>query len=55
VKDSTGYLPNDASIKNIQYHLNMCWENSPWQADIRNGNHHSSEEAKERLNKWMNS
>jgi predicted transcriptional regulator len=53
VKEMIDHLPEDASIEDIQYHLYVLEKVRHGQADIRDGNHYSSEEAKERLSKWL--
>jgi len=54
VKDLIDHLPDDASIEDIQYHLYVLEKIRRGQADIRDGKHFSSEEARERLSKWLN-
>jgi len=49
VKDLIDHLPDDASIEDIQYHLYVLEKIRRGQADIRDGKHFSSEEARERL------
>ncbi len=53
VKELIDHLPEDASIEDIQYHLYVLEKVRRGQADIRNGRHFSSKEAKERLSKWL--
>jgi len=53
VKDLIDHLPEDASIEDIQYHLYVFEKIRRGQADISNGRHFSSEEARERLSKWL--
>lgn len=55
VKDLIDHLPDDSSIEDIQYHLYVLEKVRHGQADVRDGRHFSSEEAKERLGKWLDS
>jgi hypothetical protein len=48
------HLPADSSIEDIQYHLYVLEKVRKGQQDIQNGNSFTSEEAKIRLNKWLN-
>jgi predicted DNA-binding protein len=54
VKDLIDHLPDDTSMEDIQYHLYVLEKVRRGQADIRNGKHFSSDEARERLGKWLN-
>ena len=53
VKDLIEHLPEDASIEDIQYHLYVLEKIRRGQADIREGRHYSSADARERLSKWL--
>lgn len=47
-------LPDDSTIDDIQYHLYVLEKIRRGQDDIANGRHYSSEQARERLSKWLN-
>ncbi len=53
VKNSTGHLPDDASIEDIQYRLYVLKKVRYGQVNIRNGKYFNSKEAKDRLAKWL--
>ena len=53
VKEMIEHLPEDASIEDIQYHLYVLEKIRRGQADIRDGRSLSSDEARERLSKWL--
>lgn len=54
IKELLEHLPDDSSIEDVQYHLYVLEKIRNGQNDISNGRHYSTEEAKERLSKWLN-
>jgi len=54
IKELLEHLPDDSSIEDVQYHLYVLEKIRNGQNDISNGRHYSTEEARERLSKWLN-
>ncbi len=47
-------LPDDATLEDIQYHVYVLEKIQRGRADIEAGRHYSTEQARERLGKWLN-
>jgi len=54
VKTLVNHLPDNASIEDVQYHLYVLEKIRKGQNAISNGNHFTSDEVRQRLNKWLN-
>lgn len=54
VKALVNHLPDDASIEDVQYHLYVLEKIRKGRDDIKNGRNYTTEEAKERLSRWLN-
>jgi len=54
VKTLVNHLPDNASIEDVQYHLYVLEKIRKGQSAISNGNHFTSDEVRQRLNKWLN-
>lgn len=48
-------LPEDATLEDIQYHLYVLEKIKRGRADIAQGNSYSTEQARERLGRWLES
>ena len=48
------HLPEDSTLEDIQYHLYVLEKIKKGREDIANGKSCSHEEARTRLNKWLN-
>ena len=46
--------PDDATLEDIQYHVYVLEKIQRGRADIEAGRHYSTEQARERLGKWLN-
>ncbi len=46
-------LPEDATLEDIQYHVYVLEKIRRGRADIAEGRSHSSEQARERLARWL--
>ena len=53
VKELVNHLPDSTSIEDIQYHLYVLEKIRKGREDISNGHHYTTEEAKERLSRWL--
>ena len=53
VKELVNHLPDDTSIEDVQYHLYVLEKIRKGRSDIINGRHFTSEEAREKLSKWL--
>lgn len=53
VKKLVNHLPDDANIEDVQYHLYVLEKVRKGQDDIENGRHYTTDEAKERLSRWL--
>ncbi len=47
------HLPDDSTLEDIQYHLYVLEKVRRGRADVAAGRLHSSEEARERLSRWL--
>ena len=54
VRELLDHLPDDATIEDIQYHLYVLEKIRRGRNDIRSGHGVTHEQAKERLQKWLN-
>ncbi len=54
VRELLDHLPDDATIEDIQYHLYVLEKVRRGRNDIRSGRGVTHEQAKERLQKWLN-
>ncbi len=54
IKALVNHLPDSASIEDVQYHLYVLEKIRKGQDAINNGKHYTSEEVRQRLNKWLN-
>jgi predicted transcriptional regulator len=54
VKTLVNHLPDSSSIEDVQYHLYVLEKIRKGQNAISNGNHFTSDEVRQRLNKWLN-
>lgn len=54
VKMLVNHLPENSSIEDVQYHLYVLEKIRKGQDDINDGKHYTTEEARQRLNKWLN-
>jgi len=54
VKQLVDHLPESSSIEDIQYHLYVLEKIRNGREDIKNGRHHTTEQAKEHLSRWLN-
>jgi predicted transcriptional regulator len=48
------HLPEDSTLEDIQYHLYVLEKIKKGREDIANGKNCSHEEARTRLNQWLN-
>jgi len=53
VKTLVNHLPDDTSIEDVQYHLYVLEKIRKGRDDISNGRHFTTEEARERLSRWL--
>lgn len=53
VEKLLGHLPENSTLEDIQYHVYVLEKIKRGQADILAGRSHAHEEAKERLQKWL--
>ena len=53
VKELIKHLPDDTSIEDVQYHLYVLEKIRKGRDDISNGRHFTTEQAKERLSRWL--
>ncbi len=53
IKKLIDSLPKESSVEDIQYHLYVLGKVRSGQSDIKNGQHFTTEQAKERLGKWL--
>lgn len=53
VKELVNHLPENISIEDVQYHLYVLEKIRKGRDDISNGRHFTTEEAKERLSRWL--
>ena len=54
IKELINHLPEDSTIEDVQYHLYVLEKIRRGQEDIKNGRHYTTEQAKERLSRWLN-
>jgi len=54
VKTLVNHLPDNASIEDVQYHLYVLEKIRKGQEAISSGKHFTSDEVRQRLNKWLN-
>jgi len=53
IKELINHLPEDSTIEDVQYHLYVLEKIRRGQEDIKNGRHYTTEQAKERLSRWL--
>lgn len=53
VKALVNHLPDDASIEDVQYHIYVLEKIRKGRDDIKQGRCYTTEEAKDRLNRWL--
>jgi predicted transcriptional regulator len=53
VKEQLDRLPDDGTIEDIQYHLQVLKHIRHGRDDVRDGRHFTHAEAKERLGRWI--
>ena len=46
-------LPDDATLEDIQYHVYVLEKIRRGRADIADGRHHTTEQAREALARWL--
>lgn len=54
IKALIDHLPDDCTIEDVQYHLYVLEKIRKGQEDIKNGKQYTTEQAKERLSRWLN-
>jgi len=54
VKTLVNHLPDSSSIEDVQYHLYVLEKIRKGQDAIGSGKHFTSDEVRQRLNKWLN-
>lgn len=53
VEQMLNCLPDDSTLEDIQYHLYVLEKIRRGQADVAAGRRYTSEEARERLGRWL--
>lgn len=53
VQNLLDHLPDDSTLEDIHYHLYVLEKIRRGRDAIRNGRHFTTEQAKERLSKWL--
>lgn len=53
VRELLDHPPDDSTIEDIQYHLYVLEKIRRGQEDIRDGQHYTHAQAKERLSRWL--
>jgi len=53
VEHLLGQLPDDSTLEDIQYHLYVLEKIKRGQQSIADGKRYSSQEARERLSRWL--
>jgi len=53
IKELVNHLPDDTSIEDVQYHLYVLEKIRKGRDDISHGRHYTTEQAKERLSRWL--
>ena len=54
VKALVNHLPDTASIEDVQYHLYVLEKIRKGQGHITDGKHYTTEDVRQRLDKWLN-
>ena len=54
IKTLINHLPEDSSIEDVQYHLYVLEKIRRGRKDISDGKRYTTEQARERLKRWLN-
>ena len=54
IKTLINHLPEDSSIEDVQYNLYVLEKIRRGRKDISDGKHYTTEQARERLRRWLN-
>jgi len=54
IKTLINHLPEDSSIEDVQYHLYVLEKIRRGRKDISDGKRYTTEQARERLKRWIN-
>ena len=54
IKTLIDHLPEDSSIEDVQYHLYVLEKIRRGRKDISDGKRYTTEQARERLKRWLN-
>lgn len=53
VRELLDHLPDDSTIEDIQYHLNVLEKIRRGRDDIEHGRRYTHEEARDRMKRWL--